>query len=265
MSLSKVLLLAIVCLAFLTLLATAQEAPATPSDESPSVESDDNQVPTEDTQTQQDAETVSGFISSPDCEPSYALPNNADKKFELGKPADILLGFSNSGLRPFRVQYIRGHLVSPLDLTYFVQNFTGYYYNVTVNPDETATLLYRFRPDIMLDAREFVAFVDVYYINDQNDTFATTFFNETITLVEPAETFDARSIFAYVSMFGVLALIIFGAFKFVSGKVTKGSKSTKSTVDTTFQTDNKTVDDSFVPAHVRSFSKSKNKVPTKVE
>jgi len=50
----------------------------------------------------------------------------------------------------------------------------------------------------MLDAREFVVFIDVFYINTNNDTFATTFFNETITLVEPIESFDAQSYVFFV-------------------------------------------------------------------
>lgn len=69
---------------------------------------------------------------------------------------------------------------------------TGFAYNVSVLPEETSTLLYRFMPSEMLAPREFGLIVDVFYTNERNSTFATTFFNQTVTLVEPEEAFGVQ-------------------------------------------------------------------------
>lgn len=54
-------------------------------------------------------------------------------------------------------------------------------------------MAYRFRPDKSLDPRDFGVLIDVFYTNEENETFATTFFNETVALVEREEGFDART------------------------------------------------------------------------
>jgi hypothetical protein len=66
-------------------------------------------------------------------------------------------------------------------------------FNVSVLPNQTASLLYKFKPDKTLDSREMGIIFDVYYLNPENDTFATTFFNDTISIYEADEGFDAKS------------------------------------------------------------------------
>jgi hypothetical protein len=151
--------------------------------------------------------TISGFISSPDVDTAYHFPAIQNKKFPIGEHSEILLGFTNTGDSPFRVEYIRGYLVSPLDWTYFIQNFTGYIYNVSVAPNEAHTLSYKFRPDKQLDEREFGLLIDVFYTNDDNETFATTFYNETVSLYEVEGGFDAKTFFAYVTIVGIIGVI----------------------------------------------------------
>lgn len=147
-----------------------------------------------------------------------------------------------------------------------------------MNPDETATLYYKFKPDTMLDARDFVVYVDVFYTNNNNDTFATTFFNETISLVEPSESLDVQSyvcfyftfthrnnrIFSYVLMFGILAGLAFAVYQFfMSTKFGKKlSRKTTSQVASD-QLIKKEVDHEFVPDHIKQHLTPKPKKPKK--
>jgi len=234
---------------------------------------DEEGAPEEQVLIEQD--TLSGFISSPDVGVASLLPENHDNTIEVGKTADILLGFTNNGDRPFNVQFIRGYLTSPLDPTYVLYNFTGTPVNVTVEPEEVASLLYRIKTDPQMDPREFGVVVDVFYLNEDRDTFATTFFNRTITFTEPVEGLDAKNIFSYVFLLVMLGLLGFGVFKLASTnasvkKFLGGSK--KSTSGTTSvaaatnvlrvgspQGKNQEIDLDYIPASHRKLIEKKQK------
>jgi len=168
-------------------------------------------------------QNILGFISSPDVTTSHFLKS----KIYIGISNEILLGFGNTGDKQFKVQYIRGYIVNPLDYNYFIQNFTGIAPNVTVEPNEVNTFIYSFKPDKSLDAREFGVVVDVFYTSSpDNDTFATRFYNETVALFEPEQGFDARTFFAYVALVALLLLILYGAYRaFLASSLSKKFKS----------------------------------------
>jgi hypothetical protein len=139
-----------------------------------------------------------------------------------------------------------------MDWTYLLQNFTGFQYNVTVEPDESNTLLYRFRPDKNVDLREFGIVIDVFYTNPDNDTFATTFFNQTVSFVEAEEVFDPRQIGSYialaviVSVVGYILMVMFRTSSF--GK--KFGKSKKVEVQSVEESSK--VDEDWLPEHLKS-------------
>jgi hypothetical protein len=139
-----------------------------------------------------------------------------------------------------------------MDWTYLLQNFTGFSYNVTVEPDESNTLLYRFRPDKNVDLREFGIVIDVFYTNPDNDTFATTFFNQTVSFVEAEEVFDPRQIGSYialaviVSVVGYILMVMFRTSSF--GK--KFGKSKK--VEVQAVEESSKVDEDWLPEHLKS-------------
>jgi hypothetical protein len=143
-----------------------------------------------------------------------------------------------------------------MDWTYLLQNFTGFQYNVTVEPDESNTLLYRFRPDKNVDLREFGIVIDVFYTNPDNDTFATTFFNQTVSFVEAEEVFDPRQIGSYialaviVSVVGYILMVMFRTSSF--GK--KFGKSKKVEVQSVEESSK--VDEDWLPEHLKSKVKS---------
>ncbi|EFC49062.1 translocon-associated protein, alpha subunit [Naegleria gruberi] len=203
-----------------------------------------------------------GYISSPDVVP-YALLNQDQKTVELGKETEVVLGFLNTGDLPFSVQFIRGYLLMNQDQPYIVQNFTGALQNVTVGPEETATFSYKFTPEKMLDSREYTVMVDVFYLNVENDTFSTTFFNQTIQFVEAAESADFETVFSYISLFGMLGLMAFGAWYLFKGTpqykkvfgASSASSTTTSTENIVTDKNKNTINLDFIPQEHRKHLK----------
>jgi translocon-associated protein subunit alpha len=174
------------------------------------------------------------------------------------------LGFGNTGDKAFKVQYVKGHLVAAQDYTYFIQNFTAFAYNVTVEPDEVNTIAYKFKLDKNLDTREFGIIFDVFYLNQDNDTFATTFFNETVTLVEAEETFDPKAIASYIGLTLILGFLGFVFYKMfsISGFAKRFGK-TKSVAVVDVDANRKDVNEEWIPNHLKKKVSKETKEETK--
>ncbi|KAL9646837.1 hypothetical protein ABK040_013698 [Willaertia magna] len=214
-------------------------------------------------------EEESGLISSPDVVAFSQLSQDNQNTVELGKEAEVILGFLNTGDLPFHVQYIRGYLVVNMDQTYTVQNFTGVPQNVTVGPEETATFSYKFVADRNLDARDYTVMVDVYYLNVDNDTFATTFYNKTLQFTEPQEAADFETVFSYVSLVGMLGLLAFGGWYLFKStpqyKKLFGAATTTSTAtsENTIKIGKKEVNLDWIPKeHRKMLEKKKTASPS---
>jgi len=95
-----------------------------------------------------------------------------------------------------------------MDFRYHLQNFTRKEYSVLVGPQEHASLSYTFQPE-MLEARDFGLVVNLAYTDEGGRRFITTFYNETIDLIEPESTIDAQTFFTYS---GILAFVGFVAY-----------------------------------------------------
>jgi len=196
-----------------------------------------------------------GYISSPDVTPFALLNQESQSTLELGKQSEVILGFLNTGDLPFSVQYIRGYLVANMDQAYIVQNFTGSIQNVTVGPEETATFSYKVTPEKMLDARDYTLMIDVFYLNVDNDTFSTVFYNKTLQFVEAQEAADFETVFSYISLFGMLGLMAFGAWYLFKGSAQykkvfgASSAATTTTAAENIVTDkkNKSINLDFIP------------------
>lgn len=209
-----------------------------------------------------------GLYSAADVEYACLFPDFPDRKFPLGKTIDVLLGFANRGSKSYTVDVVAGYLVSPLDVNFHIQNFTAFAYNVTVKADEESSIRYRFRTDPRLDPREYGVRIDVFYRNELNRTFATSFFNETVQLLDVSSGFDPRSFFGYVAITGVFGLIGFLVYKLIQGKVDKSKKKpvAQPTADQPTAAQVKDVDWDWIPkghsAHLRKKKVNSNKAET---
>lgn len=155
------------------------------------------------------------------------FPNHVLKQFPAGEVIEALIGFKNQNENAFHVEYIRGSLTSPVDFTYYIYNFTGAMHNATIATGEEASLIYRFKSDASIEPRQYGHILQVFYTNDDNETYLSTVFNSTIEITDPANNVDGKTVFAYLSIFGMIGFGGFLLFKWIMKRW--GKKSTKAT------------------------------------
>jgi hypothetical protein len=187
------------------------------------------------------------------------FPNAPTLSFPVGEYADALVGLSNNAPDQgvtYRIEFILAYLTAR-DGSYYVQNFTGAAYNRSVNVGESATMRYRFKPDAQLDTREYTLLVQVFYMNDDNETFLATPFNGTISLTEADLALDGRTIFGYASTFGIIAL----AGGALYTKYFAGAKSSRGGASSGGAKSTDGIDWDYVPKEHRQYVRARSHTP----
>jgi len=165
------------------------------------------------------------LTSSPHVSCTYIFPESPNEEFIIGNTVEILLGLSNTGEAPINVTSVSASLRYPTDWRYFIQNFTRQAVSVIVRSGEEATFIYRFVPDPMLEPRDFGISAEVFYHDFEGGNFTSSFFNDTVKLVESSESIDLQTLFTYIGIVGVAGLVLFIIYKAVSDK--KGKRISK--------------------------------------
>jgi len=168
---------------------------------------------------------------SSDVVTTAVFPGSVDKKFTVGEVVELVVGFTNNGDKTLNVTSLYASLRYPVDWRVYVQNFTRQNVGVTVGPSEQIDFLYTFRPDPLLDPREFGLAAQVFYRDSENNNYTSFFYNSTIFLQEANEGIDIQLIFTYVGILAVVGLIGFFAYKAIA-KATKKSRGPKRPVET---------------------------------
>jgi len=154
----------------------------------------------------------------------------AQPTLTAGTDVDAIVGLSSSaessGLSTtYRIEYVLAYL-SFRETGYFVQNFTGAQYSRTVSPGETVSVRYRFQPDASLESRDYNLMMQVFYMSEDNETYLATPFNGTVTIVDNSLSFlDGRTLFAYGSVIGIIAMLGGAAYTKVFGSGSSASPS----------------------------------------
>jgi len=149
---------------------------------------------------------------------AFVLPTFSDKKFPAGKMVDVVVGLHNEGSEAYNISLITGSLNSPADFSLHVQNFTLSGYGEVVAPGEEASLTYKFVPDARLSPRDFVVALTAFYTDTQGQWYSTTFFNQTVDIVEQKKLVDWELIMLAGMFAGGLALIAWGLHSYVVSK-----------------------------------------------
>jgi len=153
------------------------------------------------------------ILPSPDVRTAYVFPDFPAKKIPSGEIVEVLLGFTNTGRKEFNITTITASLNHPVDTRYYIQNFTKAEYGLLVGSEEQVSLSYKFRPDPMLEPRDFVLILSVFYHDEGLTNYTTPFFNNTISITEPDIAFDFQKLFLYVGFAAVLGLIGFLVYR----------------------------------------------------
>lgn len=146
---------------------------------------------------------------------AFVFPTFPEKSFPAGKMADVVLGFRNEGSETYNVTMIAGSLNSPVDFNVHVQNFTHMGYGQVVKPGEEVSLEYKFLPDPRLEPRDFVVALTVFYVDGSGKWYTSTFFNQTVNIVEVKKLVDWELLFLIVLFATGIAGVVYAAYAYV--------------------------------------------------
>jgi len=150
---------------------------------------------------------------------------------------------------------ISASLRYPVDWKVHIQNFTRQPVGVIVYPSEQYSFLYTFRPDGMLEPRDFGLSAQVFYTDNENRNFSTHFYNSTISLAEHEEGFDIQLLFTYVGILAVFGLLAFFAYNMVAKAAKKSgvgrSRRVESTQQSSSEVDNEWLEGTSADARLQ--------------
>jgi translocon-associated protein subunit alpha len=144
-----------------------------------------------------------------------------------GQITEFLVGFTNKGEGDMIVESLEASLRYPMDFTFHIQNFSSISYMKTVKPKQQASVFYSFIPADAFAGRPIGLIVNLAYRDSIGNFFIDPVFNETVQIVEFDEGFDTETFFMYVCLCGVIVLLLFLGFNFVSGSGKKKASARK--------------------------------------
>jgi len=148
-----------------------------------------------------------------------------------GQIVEFLVGFTNKGESEMIVDHVEASLRYPMDFTYHIQNFSAVVYEKTVKPKQQATVIYSFIPADAFAGRPIGLVINLNYRDSFGNSFIDPVFNETVQIVEFDEGFDTETFFMYMTLGGVIVLLLFLVFNYLSGG-SKKRASRKAAVET---------------------------------
>lgn len=137
---------------------------------------------------------------------SAHLISHAGLEWTVGDEVTVLCHFSHRLKKSVNVTALMGSLNSPVNFGYYLQNFTLDNETYVAEAHEDVTFDYTFRLADTLDAGTWQVALTLYYSVGRY-LFATTFFNETVTLKQPPSGLS----FLWV-LLGILATVAAGYF-----------------------------------------------------
>jgi len=174
----------------------------------------------------EDAETLrlqfarANFIKS-----YYLFPSSKESRvFMLGEENELLVALTNNNEKNVNISVIRLSIMHPLEPTfYYIQNCTVQPYYQILGPKSTHTFQYRFVPDAMLQPRDYVVVVNVYFeVEDDKRLFIYQAVNFTHDFEDAPSKLDTEILFI------LFALIVFaGGIVYFIGSFFMGSKRTR--------------------------------------
>lgn len=163
--------------------------------------------------------------ASPDVITSYFFTKGIENGLPVGEEASVVVGLINNGEHSINVTRALGSLNSPFNFGFYVQNFTTardekggrvYQPQVEVPPGEERSVEFSFTPREDIEPVDFVLCLTVFYEDDE-ETFSTHFFNQTVKFYEPATEMDAQSVFTMVVGVGFALTMTYALFSCVVG------------------------------------------------
>lgn len=166
-------------------------------------------------------------------------------KFPAGEIVSTYVSLKNKvGASPTEIFVVAAHINQVGNHDAIVQNFSGVRSLRLVNPGETATVKYEFRPDQMLEPMDYNLVIRIYFLDAENATFAIVAYNTTVTVTDPLGT-DPKTIMTFL----IITALIGGAVYYFSSTniAALAKKATSKKVETSSViTDDKTYNKAYV-------------------
>jgi len=147
----------------------------------------------------------------------------------LGEENEILIGLGNDLDKPINISAIRLSLLHPMEPTYYyLQNCTVQTYFQILNPKTFQSFLYRFTTDALLQPRDYVVVVNVYFeIPHEQKRYVYQPVNLTHDFIDAPTKLDTETLFIALSLVTAVGFILYLLFTFLFG----GKKSRRGQSD----------------------------------
>ncbi|XP_002736132.1 translocon-associated protein subunit alpha-like [Saccoglossus kowalevskii] len=165
---------------------------------------------------------------SVDAETTILFTLGSEQELPAGKLIRVLVGFSNKGDQDFYVETMDASFRYPQDFSFYIQNFTTFRYDVTVQPEKQATFEYVFTPNEAFAGRPFGLVLNLNYKDAEGTVFQDAVYNETINIFEIDEGLDTETFFLYVFLIAIVVLLAVGGQQLLTnfGKKKRPAKQT---------------------------------------
>lgn len=142
----------------------------------------------------------------------------------VGKQATVVIGLINNGEHSINITRAMGSLNSPTNFDMHVQNFTMHNYQpqVEIPAGEERAVEYTFTPREDIEPVDFTVCLTVFYEDDE-ETFSSQFFNQTVKFYEPPTEMTAESVGNIAMGVVVVAALMYYVVSLFGGK--KGGRA----------------------------------------
>jgi hypothetical protein len=142
----------------------------------------------------------------------------------VGKETTVVIGLINNGEHSINITRAMGSLNSPANFDMYVQNFTmrGYQPQVEIPAGEERAVEFTFTPREDIEPVDFIVCLTVFYEDDE-ETFSSQFFNQTVKFYEPPTEMTAESVGNMVMGAVVVAALLYYVASLFGGK--KGGRA----------------------------------------
>lgn len=187
-------------------------------DEDVVVEEDQIQATEEEGEEEPEA-SDQAVTSHPDADTTIIFTTG--EEFPANEIVRFLVGFTNKGIQDFTVQSLEASFRYPQDFQFYIQNFTALPLDAVVKPQTQASFEYSFIPAQPMAGRPFILVILLNYLDTEGNTFQTAIYNQTVTITEKEEGIDGETMFLYIFLVGLVALMLFGMYQVLESRTRK--------------------------------------------
>ncbi|XP_074529154.1 translocon-associated protein subunit alpha-like [Halichoeres trimaculatus] len=180
---------------------------------------EDQMQPTEGDEEDADEESDKQLTSHPDADTTIIFMTG--EEFPANEIVRFLVGFTNKGSQDLTVQSLEASFRYPQDFQFYIQNFTALPLNTIVKPEAQASFEYSFIPAQPMAGRPFGLVILLNYLDSEGSVFQTAIYNQTVTIIEREEGLDGETMFMYVFLVGLVALMLFGMYQVLETRTKK--------------------------------------------